>query len=318
MRFMHRLKMLLESRGIDMHDKFLTYFDEVVRQGSIRKAAAVLNVSSSTVNRKIISTEARLGVRLFDRHADGVELTAAGAVVLEHCRKTIFDYDRILGAVADIREMRAGHIDIATLDSVALSVLPPVLDQFARNFPEITFTVQTAQPDQVMQAIADGDAGIGISFCNDLHPGVRIHTEKSTPIGAILNTNHPLAERPSLEFSDLAPFQLVRSYDALERKSLVNEAVANLDMPQTTAFFTNSLPLARSMISRGHGIGLYSKIGFLDQIEAGKLRYISILSSFLNELKMGILIPSRSNQSPVEDLLCRALSKSLRSLRLDS
>lgn len=301
-----------------MHDKFLAYFDEVARQGSIRKAAAVLKISPSSVNRKLLSIEARLGARLFDRRADGVELTAAGVVVLEHCRKTIFDYDRILSVVADIREMRAGHIDIATLDSVALSILPGVLDTFVRDYPEITFTIQTAQPDEVMQAVADGRVGIGISFCNDLRPGVRIHTEKSTPIGAILSTKHPLAERPSLEFSDLAPFQLIRSYDALAQRSLVNEVVADLSVPLATAFYTNSQPLARSLILHGHGIGLYSKIGFLDEIEDGQLRFVSVLSTFLNSLKMGILIPSRSHQSPVEHLLCRELSKSLRSLRLDS
>lgn len=301
-----------------MHDKFLAYFDEVARQGSIRKAAAVLNVSSSSVNRKIISTEERMGVRLFDRHADGVELTAAGSVVLEHCRKTIFDYERIVHALEDIREMRAGHIGIATLDSVALSVLPEILDQFTLGYPDISYTIQTAQPDEVMRAVADGDAGIGITFCNELHPGVRTYTEKSTPIGAIMTTNHPLAERDSIDFCDLAPFRLIRSYDALAQKSLVNEAMADLKVPLPTGYFTNSLPFARSMILRGHGIGLYSKIGFLDEIHAERLRYVPVLSTYLKDLRIGILIPTRSNQTPIENLLCRFLSKSLRSLRLDS
>lgn len=301
-----------------MHSKFLNYFDEVARQGSIRRAASVLHVSSSSVNRKILDIEQQLGVRLFDRHAEGVELTAAGAVVLEHCRKTIFDYDKILHLVADIREMRAGHIDIASLDSVALSLLPSVIDQFAREYPDITYTIRTAQPDEIVRAVAEGDAGIGISFCNDLHPGVRLRTEKSAPIGAILNKNHPLAERDALDIEDLVPFSLIRSYDALTERSLVNLALADNKIPLKTACFTNSLPLAKSMILSGHGVGLYSKIGFLNEIEAGKLRYISLKSSFLKDLKIGILIPGRSNQTPIDNSLCRILSKSLRLLRLDS
>ncbi|WP_298821049.1 LysR family transcriptional regulator [uncultured Roseibium sp.] len=301
-----------------MHSKFLNYFDEVARQGSIRRAAAVLHVSSSSVNRKILDIEERLGVKLFDRHAEGVELTAAGVVVLEHCRKTIFDYEKIMHVVADIREMRAGHIDIASLDSVALSLLPAAIDQFARQYPDITYTIQTAQPDEIVRAVADGVAGIGISFCNDLHPGIRLRTEKSAPIGAILNKNHPLAERDALEIEDLSPFPLIRSYDALAERSLVNLALADNNIPLKTACFTNSLPLARSMILNGHGIGLYSKIGFLHEIETGSLRYLPLKSSFLKDLKIGLLIPSRSNQTPIENALCRILSKSLRILRLDS
>ncbi|MEQ8367381.1 MAG: LysR family transcriptional regulator, partial [Roseicyclus sp.] len=120
-----------------MHDKFLNYFDETARQGSIRKAAAVLNMSSSSLNRKIISTENRLGIRLFDRHADGVTLTEAGVVVLEHCRKTLFDYQRIVNMVEDIRDMRTGHIDILTLDSITLSLLPEVLHDFQDAYPQV-------------------------------------------------------------------------------------------------------------------------------------------------------------------------------------
>ena len=73
-----------------MHDKLLIYLDEVARQGSIRKAAAVLNVASSSVNRKIISAEQDLGTRLFERIASGVELTDAGAILLEHLPQNDF------------------------------------------------------------------------------------------------------------------------------------------------------------------------------------------------------------------------------------
>ena len=78
MLFLHRYP----EKKTKMHDKLLTYLDEVARQGSIRKAAVVLNVASSSVNRRIINIENSLGVRLFDRHADGVELTDSGTILL--------------------------------------------------------------------------------------------------------------------------------------------------------------------------------------------------------------------------------------------
>lgn len=301
-----------------MHDKFLTYFDEVARHGSIRKAAAHLNVSSSSVNRKIISIEERLGIKLFDRHADGVEVTSAGAVVLEHCRKTIFDYQKILTTVEDIRELRAGHINIAVLDSVAISILPEALEKFSTAYPEISFVVQTAQPSEVMQGVAEGDFDIGISFCNDLLPGVRVHTEKSTPIGAIMRPDHPLAERDTLEISDLSNFHLIRSYDGVSERSLWSEAMENTGVTISTQANTNSLPLARALLKRSQSIGIYTKIGFLEEIDMGLLHYIALQSPILSGLRIGILISSRTGLSPTNHLLCRSLSKALRALRLDS
>ncbi|MEJ6394613.1 LysR family transcriptional regulator [Gymnodinialimonas sp. 2305UL16-5] len=307
-----------ERHAWPMHDKFLNYFDETARQGSIRKAAAVLNMSSSSLNRKIISTENRLGVRLFDRHADGVELTSAGAVVLEHCRNTLMDYQRILGAVSDIRDMRTGHVNIATLDSVALTVLPGALKQFNADYPQITFTVQTAQPDEIMQMVADGAVDIGLSFSNELHPQVRSQAEKSTPIGAIMVPGHPLAERDVIELVDLRQYQMIRSYDAFSHRSILNEAMADLGITLPTQIFTNSLPLAKSMIDGSNCVGLYSKIGFLKEIETELLRYVPVSSSILKELRIGVLISSKSALPPVQHGLSRRLAKALRGLRLDS
>ncbi|MFT5060215.1 MAG: DNA-binding transcriptional LysR family regulator [Sulfitobacter sp.] len=301
-----------------MHDKFLNYFDETARQGSIRKAAAVLNMSSSSLNRKIIRTENRLGIRLFDRRADGVTLTEAGVVVLEHCRNTLFDYQRIVNMVEDIRDMRTGHIHIMTLDSIALSVLPEVLDDFQDAYPQVAYTIQTAEPHDVMQAVAEETADIGLSFSNDLHPDVRCQAEKSTPIGAIMANDHPLAERDLIEVGDLAPYQLIRSYDSQSHRSFVNDAVASVGVQLSTQLSTNSLPLAKAMIRNGRGIGVYSKIGFVDEIEDGQLRYVALNSPLLRELRIGVLTSARTGLLPVQHLLARALSKSLRSLRLDS
>ena len=106
---LHRLPDL-DARMI--HSKFLGYFDAVARQGSIRKAAAVLNVCSTTVTRKLKDVERDLGVRLLDRTPDGVVLTAAGSIVVEHCRKTLYDFEQLRAVVDDIRSARSGHIQL--------------------------------------------------------------------------------------------------------------------------------------------------------------------------------------------------------------
>lgn len=301
-----------------MHNKLLIYLDEVARQGSIRKAAAVLNVASSSVNRKIISAEQDLGTRLFERIASGVELTDAGAILLEHFRKTIFDYQKTLTQIEDISKLRSGHINLVTLDSVADIVLPGVLKQFSQNHPGITYTIQTAQPDEVMMSVADGVVNIGISFCNQLLPGVRIHSEKATPIGAILRADHPMAGRDALNLKDLAAFQIVRSLDNRGQHDLIKEAISNAQCELPLQLITNSLPLARNLMLNNQGVGLYSKIGFLEEVEQGLLQYITILSPALKNRKMGILTSSRSHPNPATNLMCRALSKALKAMKLDS
>ena len=71
------------------------------------------------------------------------------------------------------------------LDSLAISILPDALTEYSRSFPEMSFTVRTGQPFGISQHVAEGEADIGITFSNDPPPGVRVLTEKATPIGAM-------------------------------------------------------------------------------------------------------------------------------------
>ena len=65
-----------------MHARVLRYLDEVVRCGSIRKAAEVLHVAPTAVNRQILDLEAELGAPLFERIGKRLRLTPLGEMVL--------------------------------------------------------------------------------------------------------------------------------------------------------------------------------------------------------------------------------------------
>ncbi len=301
-----------------MHSSFLRHFDEVARQGSIRKAAKILNISSTSVNRNILGTEKQLGVKLFHRSSEGVKLTSAGSIVLEHCRKTLFDFERVSILIEDIRDMRTGHVEIMTLDSISLGILPSILDQFSETYPQVTYSVTTAQPDEIIKSVSDDSTDIGISFVDDAHPGVRSLTEKSAPIGVVMLPNHPLAERHSLSVADLAGFPMIRSIDARGGQSIIDQVVSDIAPLLSTTMFTNSQPMAREMIIRGRGLGLYTKLGFLKEIEAGKLRYVPLEVAHLKSLKLGVIVSDQINMAPIKHLLCNEIAKAFSLIRLDS
>jgi DNA-binding transcriptional LysR family regulator len=62
----------------------------VAESGSMAKAAAHLSISHPVISKTISDLERTLGVRLFDRNAQGVELTAYGQALLK-CGVTVFD-----------------------------------------------------------------------------------------------------------------------------------------------------------------------------------------------------------------------------------
>lgn len=301
-----------------MHSIFLKYFDEVARQKSIRKAALVLNVSSTSVNRKILSVEDRLGVQLFDRSPEGVELTAVGSILLEHCRKVLHDYERARILIDDMRDLRTGHINIHTIDSIAVGCLPRAINEFSKVYPDISIAVATAQPEDVMQAVADGQADIGVAFTLSDHPGVRVLSEKSAPFGVLMRPDHPLAGRSGVTVEDISHYRLVRTIDARGGKSFIDQAIATLVSPLSTHIFTNTLFLAKQMILANQGIGLYTKIGFYDEVEAGDLEFVPLVQDKLANIRIGIVVSGAVAIDPAKRLMCDTLARDMTRMRLDS
>lgn len=301
-----------------MHAVFLRYLDEVARQGSIRKAAAVLNVSSTSINRKIINIEENLGIRLFERSPEGVEITPAGKIVLEHCRKTLYDFGQIKTIIDDIRDLRTGHLRIQTLDSVTFGILPQVLEQFSDKYPGISLSVTTAQPDQITSAVSDGETDIGISFTNENPKEVRVFAEKAAPFGLIMRPDHPLAERMNVTIEDVVGYPLVRTIDARAGTSLLDQEMAAFALPMSTHIYTNALIIAKQAILTNQVVGIYTKIGFMREIEAGELKFVKFSNQRLGKYKVGLLVSATTSIDPVKHLFISAAERRMKLLDFDS
>ncbi len=301
-----------------MHTVFLRYLDEVSRQKSIRKAAKVLNVSSTSVNRKIINIENSLGIKIFDRSPQGVELTSAGEIILEHCRRTIYDFNQVKTIIDDIRDLRTGHLSIQTLDSTIFGVLPRVLKKFSSQHPGISLSVTTSVPDQISDAVASGKIDIGINFTNDLYPGVRVVAEKAAPFGIIMRPDHPLAERNAVNVDDIKGYPLVRTLGARGRNSILDQEIEALTVSLSTHIFTNALTVAKQAILANQVIGIYTKIGFLEEIEEGELKFVPLSIKSLSEYKIGIIISASLSIDPVKRLFITSAERVFQSLSFEA
>lgn len=278
----------------------------------------MLNVASTSINRKILSVEETLGVKLLSRTSEGVELTFAGTLMLEHCRKTLLDYENVALRINDIREMRSVHINITTIDSVALDLLPRTMLQYERDHPGASFSVLVCPPEKVVSTVATGEADIGMTFVHALHPDVRPIVKKFAPIGIVLRSDHPLSERSSLSMDDLHDYPLIRTPDARGQKSIIDRLVSDAATSLPSSVFTNSLPLAKQMILGGSGVGLYTKLGFLPEIASGDLRFVPLNATELSELQVGVIVTAKAAIDPAKLMMCNAIADKFKRIDLDT
>jgi DNA-binding transcriptional LysR family regulator len=132
----------IEKEIMDWND--LRYFLAVARSGSLTRTALDLQVSQSTVSRRIAELETSLGARLFVRHQTGYYLTDEGQRMqkdAEQIEESVLALER--GAAgSDLGA--AGTVRLATAENLATDLIIPALPAFVRRYPHIRLELVTS------------------------------------------------------------------------------------------------------------------------------------------------------------------------------
>src|SRR5438034_8808420 len=94
------------------------YIDTVARAGSVRQAAERMNVTPSALLRRIQDVEYDLGAKIFERHVSGMQLTAAGEILIRWIRNQNADLRRVYSQIEELAGLQRGEIRIACSQAV--------------------------------------------------------------------------------------------------------------------------------------------------------------------------------------------------------
>lgn len=286
-----------------MHAAALAYFRETARLGSIRRAAASLNVAASALNRQILNLEASLGTPLFDRLPAGMRLTAAGELLLRHVAATLNDFDAVRAQIDDLRAARSGHVAIVAIDSLLVDFLPRALDRFRADFPAVTYALDAVAPAVVPQHVADGEADIGFTFVARSSRAVHFAAEFPAPIGVVMPADHPLAARSAIRFQDTAAFPFLAQAGPLPRSDDIDPDFARFRASLKPRLVSNSIQALKLAVRLNMGIAFFTRLGFLDEIERGEVAWRPFESAAVNALRIGLVVAeARTPTAPARQL----------------
>lgn len=128
---------------MDNWDEIRTAYN-VARAGTVSGAAAALGVHHATVIRHVDSLEARLGVKLFQRHAKGYSATEAGEDLLRIAAATEDQFNQLQARIKGQGEGVTGELTVTSLPVIARRVAP-VMAEFARQHPGLKICYLTSR-----------------------------------------------------------------------------------------------------------------------------------------------------------------------------
>ena len=117
-------------------------FLAVAESGSFTAAENILSTPKSNISRKITRLEKALNVRLFERTTRAINLTEAGRIYLEHCRRVKEEIDSAEHSLEALSTTPSGHLKVCTSVNVGQVLLAPVFIEFLQRFPKINMDIQ--------------------------------------------------------------------------------------------------------------------------------------------------------------------------------
>jgi len=244
-------------------------FREVARLGSFSRAAEELSLTQPAVSQQILALERQLGIRLIDRGPGGLDLTAAGVLLLRHADAVSSRLRLATEQIGTLVDEQRRHLAIGAFPSAIATIVPEALVRMRAAEPDLEVSVAEGTLEELVSAVRDGTLHLAILFQDAAaprrdHEDLERHDLFEEPMVAALPPRHRLARRRTIDLEQLAG----DAWTAPSRDGLVHRTCLAAGFEPNIAFVTRDVLAFRELLAPGLAVTLTVRLlaGRLDGI----------------------------------------------------
>lgn len=247
----------------------MALFVEVVKAMSFRHAAEAMQMPSSTLSRRISTLEKAVGLRLLHRTTRKVELTEAGLIYFERCKRIVDEAKLAHEQLEGMLAQPSGLLRISLPVDFSLAYLAPLIAEFAHRYPEIHFDLDST-PRRVDLISESYDVAIRMGELSDSQLIATLLTKLSTRMYAAPSylSQHGEPQQPK----DLIQHQCLYMLKA-NTWELRNDKQLH-HIPVKSRFSFNSVGMVRRLTGLGLGIALLPTEMVSQELSTGQLQQV--------------------------------------------
>jgi len=236
----------------------LEYLVAVVEHGSFTRAAELLHVTQSALSHQMRVLERAVGGPLLERLPRAVRLTPMGREMLPFAKAALADAERAVSAARRTSGLDCGELRLATVYSVSLGVLPPVLRAWRRAHGEVRIRLfEHRHADELHAAMTEGTADLAVGPLSREWDGP-IETVGVEEFVVVLPIGDPAAsgDATTVDLSTLADRGWVHYAPGNGLADILDQACAAAGFQPKTAVRTEQTATAPALAAAGLGPAL--------------------------------------------------------------
>jgi DNA-binding transcriptional LysR family regulator len=252
----------------------MIFFVEVARALNFTRASKTSGIPIATLSRRVALMEKRVGVRLFERTTRRLALTEPGKRYLERCERILQDAAAAHDVLKEAAERLTGHLRLSMPVEFGWTLIAPVIDEFARLYPDITFEADlTPRPTNFVDENIDlsirlGELNDSSLIARRLGMTARLFYASPSYLAKHGEPAHPK------ELSRHAC--ILQSYMAEPGVWRAVSGKKSVDVNVHGRFSTNNVSMTLKFAEQGHGVAALSPLIARPAFDSGAVRQILV------------------------------------------
>jgi LysR family hca operon transcriptional activator len=239
-----------------MELRHLRYFVAVAEEGSLTHAAERrLHTAQPSLSRQIRDLELEVGVKLLERGARGIELTAAGRTFLDHARLALLQVEAAGEAARRAAQPEKTTFMVGFLTGHEVVWLPDVLRILHEEEPGIEITLASQPSPDLAGALMRGKMDVAFLRRETQAPGVAFKFMIKEPLVAMVPAGHRLASRKAISPQEIAAETYITpTRYAPVLKAVIDDYTAKLGITLKPEYEADNLTSLMSLVASTNGV----------------------------------------------------------------
>ncbi|WP_123042849.1 LysR family transcriptional regulator [Cohnella candidum] len=253
----------------------LEYFAAVCKEMHFSRAAENLCTTQSNLSQQIKFLENELGVPLFDRIGKRIALTDAGKILLDQCHQIFERIDYVKGAIADLKRLEGGRLDIGILPGDGDLLFDALLINFHRAYPKLS--IRVTETVDVYEQVLNGTRDLGVTIV-PANPDDRIsviplfHEEFALAV----HSDHPFAKSKAIPFEQLQQQKMVMFNPEHQITKVIRSYCHEKGIAVDNAIETSTLSTLLSLVEQGIGAAILPRL-LLDYLKRDNVSVVKLI-----------------------------------------
>ena len=273
-----------------LNQRALTYLNEVLRRGSLRRAAAHLDVDASALSRQIKALEEELNIKLCERHGGGMRATQAGQLLVHHFHTQRAQEEAVLSQLMELQGLARGDVRIAVGEGFIADLIAKPLGDFMSTFSGINVEIRMAGVNEAISLLKDREVELALLYAPPVDPALVCHVETCQPLDLIVPPGHPLCalHRP-INLNDLRIWPLGLMDNPFGMRQMVNMVAQHERIHLEARLHTNSVAVLKNFVRSGIGVTFMPELTIIDEIERQEITTLPMKYPLMNSARAQIV-----------------------------